>query len=142
MAVEVRIPTILRSYTGGEKSVQGSGATLAALLDDLESRHAGLRERLVTSEGSLNVRCHRRLIAVKPAVVAKYRPPGSTVCQAESSGLAILETPSASLARSSCAMFISEAPGISTSRNAAPPSGRVVESDSPTTLSIPSMTTP
>ena len=54
MAIEVRIPTILRSYTGGEKSVQGSGDTLAGLLDDLESRHAGLRERLVTQEGSLH----------------------------------------------------------------------------------------
>jgi sulfur-carrier protein len=54
MAVEVRIPTILRSYTGGEKTVQGEGGTLSALLDDLESRHAGLRERLVTSEGGLH----------------------------------------------------------------------------------------
>jgi sulfur-carrier protein len=54
MAIEVRIPTILRSYTGGEKSVSGSGDTLSALLDDLESRHAGLRERLVTADGGLH----------------------------------------------------------------------------------------
>ena len=54
MAVEVRIPTILRSYTGGEKSVQGSGDTLSALLEDLESRHSGLRERLITPEGGLH----------------------------------------------------------------------------------------
>jgi molybdopterin synthase sulfur carrier subunit len=54
MAIEVRIPTILRSYTGGEKSVQGSGDTLAGLLEDLESRHGGLRERLVTPEGGLH----------------------------------------------------------------------------------------
>jgi sulfur-carrier protein len=54
MAVEVRIPTILRSYTGGEKTVQGEGGTLSALLDDLESRHSGLRERLVTAEGGLH----------------------------------------------------------------------------------------
>ncbi len=54
MAVEVRIPTILRSYTGGEKSVQGSGETLSALLEDLESRHAGLRERLITADGGLH----------------------------------------------------------------------------------------
>ena len=52
--VEVRIPTILRSYTGGEKAVQGSGETLQALLDDLDSRHSGLRERLVTPEGGLH----------------------------------------------------------------------------------------
>ncbi len=54
MAVEVRIPTILRTYTGGEKAVQGSGDTLAALLDDLDSRHSGLRGRLVTEDGSLH----------------------------------------------------------------------------------------
>ena len=54
MSVSVRIPTILRSYTGGEKSVQGSGETLSALLEDLESRHAGLRERLITADGGLH----------------------------------------------------------------------------------------
>ena len=54
MAVEVRIPTILRTYTGGEKAVQGSGDTLQALLADLDSRHSGLRGRLVTDEGNLH----------------------------------------------------------------------------------------
>jgi len=43
MAIEIRIPTILRTYTGGAKSVEGSGATLADLLDDVESRHGGLQ---------------------------------------------------------------------------------------------------
>lgn len=47
MAIEVRIPTILRTHTGGAKVVEGSGATLGELLDDLESRHSGLSERLV-----------------------------------------------------------------------------------------------
>jgi sulfur-carrier protein len=51
MAIEVRIPTILRSYTGGAKSVEGSGSTLSDLLSDLESRHGGLRERLVDDGG-------------------------------------------------------------------------------------------
>jgi sulfur-carrier protein len=51
MSIEVRIPTILRSYTGGAKSVEGSGDTLADLLSDLESRHGGLRERLVDDGG-------------------------------------------------------------------------------------------
>jgi len=54
MAIEVRIPTILRSYTGGEKAVTGEGDTLDALLSDLESRHAGLRGRLVTEQGGLH----------------------------------------------------------------------------------------
>jgi len=49
MAVEVRIPTILRTYTGGEKAVHAQGETLGGLIDDLESNHPGLRERLVES---------------------------------------------------------------------------------------------
>jgi MoaD family protein len=52
MAVEVRIPTILRQYTGGAKTVEGSGTTLDELISDLEQRHPGLRDRLV-DEGQL-----------------------------------------------------------------------------------------
>ncbi|MGD3111098.1 MoaD/ThiS family protein [Streptomyces sp. YGL11-2] len=51
MAIEVRIPTILRTYTDGEKAVKGTGATLAELFTDLESRHTGIRERLVDDKG-------------------------------------------------------------------------------------------
>ncbi|MBL1068469.1 MoaD/ThiS family protein [Streptomyces sp. 7-21] len=47
MAIEVRIPTILRTYTDGQKAVQGSGETIAELFADLESRHPGIQERLV-----------------------------------------------------------------------------------------------
>ncbi|MCX4969631.1 MoaD/ThiS family protein [Streptomyces sp. BE147] len=47
MAIEVRIPTILRTYTDGAKAVEGSGATLADLFVDLDSRHNGIRERVV-----------------------------------------------------------------------------------------------
>jgi sulfur-carrier protein len=47
MAIEVRIPTILRTYTDGEKSVSGEGANLSALIDDLESSHPGIKERLI-----------------------------------------------------------------------------------------------
>ncbi len=50
MAIEVRIPTILRSYTGGAKSVQGSGSTLGELLINLDAEHDGLRARLVDGE--------------------------------------------------------------------------------------------
>ena len=51
MAIEVRIPTILRQYTGGAKAVEGAGDTLAAVIDDLEARHPGLRDRLVDNDG-------------------------------------------------------------------------------------------
>jgi molybdopterin converting factor small subunit len=51
MAIEVHIPTILRTYTGGAKSVEGSGTTLSELIGDLESRHQGLAGRLVDDGG-------------------------------------------------------------------------------------------
>ncbi|MHB8339875.1 MAG: MoaD/ThiS family protein [Mycobacteriales bacterium] len=54
MAIEVRIPTILRSYTDGAKAVEGQGETLASLFDDLDARHPGLRARLVGEDGSLH----------------------------------------------------------------------------------------
>ena len=54
MAIEVKIPTILRTYTGGEKSVEGKGDTLSALIDDLDGSYAGLKGRLITDEGALH----------------------------------------------------------------------------------------
>jgi molybdopterin synthase sulfur carrier subunit len=54
MAIDVRIPTILRSYTGGAKAVSGSGDTLLQLLDNLDAQHPGLKQRLVTPEGGLH----------------------------------------------------------------------------------------
>ncbi|RFU42879.1 MoaD/ThiS family protein [Actinomadura logoneensis] len=47
MAIEVRIPTILRTLTDGSKAVEGKGATLDELFADLDTRHPGLRDRLV-----------------------------------------------------------------------------------------------
>ena len=47
MAIEVRIPTILRTYTDGEKAVNGEGGSLSALIDDLEANHPGIKDRLV-----------------------------------------------------------------------------------------------
>jgi molybdopterin synthase sulfur carrier subunit len=51
MAIEVRIPTILRTYTGGAKAVEGSGTTLEELFGDLDARYGGLRERLQDESG-------------------------------------------------------------------------------------------
>ena len=54
MAIDVRIPTILRNYTDGEKSVDGKGATLGDLFSDLDARYGGLRGRLIGVDGNLN----------------------------------------------------------------------------------------
>jgi sulfur-carrier protein len=53
MAVTVRIPTILRSYTGGAAEVSAEGATLAEVIDALESAHPGIRARVLDDAGKL-----------------------------------------------------------------------------------------
>jgi MoaD family protein len=53
MAVEVRVPTILRKYTGGEKAVEGAGTTVREVIDDLEGRHPGMRGAVVSDDGEL-----------------------------------------------------------------------------------------
>ena len=54
MAIEVKIPTILRTYTGGAKSVEASGDTLAAVIDDLDGSYDGIKGRLITDDGGLH----------------------------------------------------------------------------------------
>jgi molybdopterin synthase sulfur carrier subunit len=49
MAITVRIPTPLQSLTGGAAEVEGSVGTVMELIAFLESRHAGIAERI--SEG-------------------------------------------------------------------------------------------
>ncbi|MGW1682807.1 MoaD family protein [Saccharopolyspora sp. NPDC002376] len=53
MAVKVSIPTILRTHTGGEKSVQAEGGTVAEVINDLDNNYNGLKSRLV-KEGNLH----------------------------------------------------------------------------------------
>ena len=53
MSVSVRIPTILRTYTGGESEVTAQGATLADVLDDLDASYAGIRGRILDESGEL-----------------------------------------------------------------------------------------
>ncbi|MCH1867653.1 MoaD/ThiS family protein [Nocardioides sp. CFH 31398] len=53
MSVQVRIPTILRTYTGGESEVSAEGSTLAEVLDDLDANHAGIKGRILDDSGKL-----------------------------------------------------------------------------------------
>lgn len=47
----VRIPTPLRTLTGGSDEVKAQGATVGALIEDLEKRHPGIRDRLLDDKG-------------------------------------------------------------------------------------------
>jgi len=51
MSVEVRIPTILRTYTGGEKVVTAQGASLQELVANLDVSYPGIGERLLDESG-------------------------------------------------------------------------------------------
>ena len=53
MSVSVRIPTILRTYTGGESEVSASGETLSAVLDDLDANYSGIKGRILDEAGQL-----------------------------------------------------------------------------------------
>lgn len=47
MSVKVRIPTQLRALTAGSSEVPAEGATVAAVIGDLDQRYPGIAERLV-----------------------------------------------------------------------------------------------
>ena len=51
MAITVRIPTPLRTLTGGEEAVSIEGTNVRDLIENLESSHAGMKERLVDDKG-------------------------------------------------------------------------------------------
>ncbi|HEY4102619.1 MAG TPA: MoaD/ThiS family protein [Polyangiaceae bacterium] len=47
----VRIPTPLRTLTGGEDQVQAAGDTVKDVIENLEKNHPGIRERLMDEKG-------------------------------------------------------------------------------------------
>jgi sulfur-carrier protein len=47
----VRIPTPLRTFTGGNDEVKAAGATVGAVIEDLEKNYPGIRERLLDEKG-------------------------------------------------------------------------------------------
>lgn len=54
MAVEVRIPTVFRKFTGDQAVVEVDGGTIADVIDQLDQRHPGVKAQLMTSEGQLH----------------------------------------------------------------------------------------
>ncbi|WP_436776841.1 ubiquitin-like small modifier protein 1 [Yinghuangia sp. YIM S09857] len=53
MSVSVRIPTILRTYTGGAAEVTAEGATLAEVIESLEKSYPGIAARVLDDQGKL-----------------------------------------------------------------------------------------
>jgi len=57
--MRVYVPSPLRSYTGGASAVEAEGATLAAVLEDLDRRYPGFRFRVLDEQD--RVRPHIKL---------------------------------------------------------------------------------
>ncbi|MER7364591.1 MoaD/ThiS family protein [Nonomuraea wenchangensis] len=53
MSVTVRIPTILRTYTGGNAEVSGEGATLRDVLAKLDADYPGIGARILDESGKI-----------------------------------------------------------------------------------------
>lgn len=53
MSVTVRIPTPLRKITDGKDEVSAEGSTVGEVINDLESKHSGLKERICEDSGEL-----------------------------------------------------------------------------------------
>ena len=51
MAVEVRLPTVLRSHAGGSAAVSVDGATIGEVLTKLVAEYPGMAGQVLTSEG-------------------------------------------------------------------------------------------
>ena len=54
MSVDVRIPTVFRKFTGNEAVVTVDAGTIAELLDQIEARHPGFKEQLMSEDGQLH----------------------------------------------------------------------------------------
>ena len=53
MSVTVRVPTTLRTLTGGASEVTLEGATVGEVLTALEAAHPGFKDRLLDGDGGL-----------------------------------------------------------------------------------------
>lgn len=53
MTVTVRIPTTLRTLTGGASEVEIEGAKVSEVLTNLETAHPGFSARILDDEGAL-----------------------------------------------------------------------------------------
>jgi len=54
VAVQVRIPTVFRKFTGGDSTAEVEPGTLGTMIDQLGSKYPGFREQVMTDEGELH----------------------------------------------------------------------------------------
>ena len=54
MSITVRIPTVLRSATGGAATISATGSTIGEILAQLASDHPGVQPQLFHEDGTLH----------------------------------------------------------------------------------------
>jgi molybdopterin synthase sulfur carrier subunit len=54
MAVEVKIPTVFRKFTGNEATVELEPGTIADLIVQIDSRYPGFKGQLIAEDGQLH----------------------------------------------------------------------------------------
>jgi molybdopterin synthase sulfur carrier subunit len=54
MAVQVKIPTVLRKHTDGQAAIDASGSTIRELVEDIAGRYPEFREKVLSDDGALH----------------------------------------------------------------------------------------
>lgn len=52
--INVRVTAVLQKVTGGQKTVEASGSTVAAVFEDIEARHPGFKSQVYGPDGKLH----------------------------------------------------------------------------------------
>ena len=91
MSATVRIPTILRTYTGGEAEVTATGATLQEVINDLEAQFPGIAARVLDDNGVVHQEAFGGVLEQRP--FDKLAVPVAVPCVGVLSGAADLDCP-------------------------------------------------
>jgi molybdopterin converting factor small subunit len=70
--VKVVLPSPLASYTANRREVEADGATLQALLADLDRRHPGIRFRMIDEQDA--IRPHIKIFVNRAQVSSIAHP--------------------------------------------------------------------
>jgi sulfur-carrier protein len=53
MTIQVRIPVQLRALTNGEEVVTASGTSVSEIIEDIDSKYPGVRDRICEADGKV-----------------------------------------------------------------------------------------
>ena len=53
-SIQVRVTAVLQKMTGGQKTVQATGGTVSAILEDMDARYPGFKTQMFGADGKLH----------------------------------------------------------------------------------------